>query len=141
MDTHFTSVKTGVDALIDLLEQKGTVSLDVAARELSVNPDLLRSWVDLLVEEGIVAVEYKLVTPYIYLVHRLESHDIKKEFYAKALAKQVPAARVKLLWRQYLVQNVEHIRKDFYEKATKRSLPPREIDLLWQTYYTNLLKD
>jgi predicted ArsR family transcriptional regulator len=141
MDGHFSSVKTGVDALIDLLSQKQMISIDAAAKSLGVSAELLRSWVDLLVEEGIVGVEYKLVTAYIYLIKKNDKHDLKKEFYTKALAKQIPAARIKLLWREYLVTHLEEIRKEFYDKAMERSIPPRDIDKLWQDYYTSLTKD
>jgi predicted ArsR family transcriptional regulator len=141
MDVHFSSVKTGVDALIDLLTQKQSVSIDVAATQLGVSSDLLRSWVDLLVEEGIVGVEYKLVTPYIYLIKQHNKHDLKQEFYAKALAKRIPSARVKLLWREYLVTHLEEIRKEFYNTAAERAISPRDIDKLWQAYYAALTRD
>ena len=141
MEPHFSSVHTGVDSLITLLHSHKMISIDEAAKRLSIPASLLRNWVDLLVEEGIVGIEYKFVTPYIYLVQSKGSKDIKDEFYAKATAKHIPREKIKMLWHQYLVKNLTDIREEFYLKARSRSLPADTIDRLWKEYHKKLQQD
>ena len=60
-------VRTGVDDLLELLEHSAKIPLADAAAKLNVDAGVIQAWVDFLVEEGIVGIEYKFTTPYIYL--------------------------------------------------------------------------
>ena len=58
-------IETGVDKLIGLVKKKGRISFSDAAKELSVNMNLIEEWADFLEDEGLINIEYKLTTPYI----------------------------------------------------------------------------
>lgn len=72
-------IETGVDKLVNLVKQRGRVSVKDAAAELGVSTTVIQEWVDFLEDEGIVGVEYSLTTPYL-----VEKKLTKKEVEAKA---------------------------------------------------------
>ncbi len=69
------SIRTGVDGFVELLEGKGKVSLPDASKQLGVPQSTLESWVDFLVEEGKVEVDYKFTTPYVYMKKHSDDED------------------------------------------------------------------
>ena len=84
-------VRTKVDELIELLKHVEQISLPEASSRLGIAQDVLQQWVDFLVEEKMVGVEYKFTTPYLYYAgpkeEKVENLDIlsiddfKDEFY------------------------------------------------------------
>ena len=72
-------IETGVDKLVNLVKQRGKISLKDAAGELGVTTTVVQEWVDFLEDEGIIGVEYSLTTPYL-----VEKKLSKKEVEAKA---------------------------------------------------------
>lgn len=85
MVTMESIIKTGVDRLVDLIKEKGRISIPDAANRLGVSHTTVEEWADFLEEEGIVSIEYKLTTPYITL-RKLSKKDIEtkaKEFHGK----------------------------------------------------------
>lgn len=56
--TSTRSVKTDFDRLIDLVEQKGTLSLSEAANYLNHPKDQIERWAKLLEEHGLLVIEY-----------------------------------------------------------------------------------
>ncbi len=60
-----TSIKTGVDKLVELISQKKRISVDEASKSLGVGKDLIQEWAEFLEEEGVVMIEYKLSTIWI----------------------------------------------------------------------------
>ena len=69
-------IRTGVDELLDFLTHNDKTALSEVASKLKIDVNTLQAWVDFLVEESIVGIEYKFTTPYIYLNKSLEK---KKE--------------------------------------------------------------
>lgn len=72
------NIETGVDKLVNLVNQKKKVSLDQAAKTLGVSTLVVQEWVDFLEEEGIIGVEYSLSK--VYLVERkLGKKEVEKK--------------------------------------------------------------
>lgn len=135
-------VTTGVDSLIKLLRKKGKASLESAAKELQVSEKLLQHWVDFLVEERIVGVEYKFVTPYIYLINQSDdSLDIKEDFFLRAKAKGFTDAKTEELWQEYLLNHMGSIKEQFFNRALQRNITPQKLDELWIKYKRMLVNN
>jgi len=146
-------IKTGVDELLDLLKYSSKIPLSEAAKKLNVSLDVIQAWVDFLVEESIIGIEYKFTTPYIYLNKALEqksteseqaiddsSVDIfyfKKLFWEKAKKNNIPASKIDLLWKNHLLQELELKKKYFFFEAQTRKI--RDIEEVWKTYESTLL--
>ncbi len=60
MDPGEESVATGIDALLELVEKRGRVSLKEAAKELGQPESVIESWGSALRDEGMVGVEYNI---------------------------------------------------------------------------------
>ena len=72
-------IETGVDGLIRLVNDKNKISVADAAKELNVPIKTIEQWMDFLVEEEKIGVEYKFTTPYLYKLEKEEStkKDVK----------------------------------------------------------------
>jgi hypothetical protein len=144
------TVRTGVDDLLDLLKRVDKIALIDAAAQLKINTSTIQAWVDFLVEEEVIGVEYKFTKPIIYLnkapeekkvLVREESAlnlvDYKEDFKTRAVEKSIPAEKVSFLWQEH-VKAALNRRKDFFlREAKKRNLA--NIDSLWLTYGQKLL--
>jgi len=146
-------VKTGVDKLIDLLKNVKEIELSKAAKQIGISLKTIQHWVDFLVEEGIIGIEYKFTTPYIYLNKSLEETELleenveevedvtlqtfKKEFRAEAIDKEIPIEKIPKLWERHLLQVLETKKDFFYREAKKRGF--QNIDILWSEYKEHVL--
>ncbi|MFH1505519.1 MAG: hypothetical protein ABIE94_00840 [archaeon] len=72
-------IQTGVDKLVELVNDRKRIALDKAAKELGVSTVVVQEWADFLEEEGIISIEYSLSK--VYLV---EKKLTKKEVQKKA---------------------------------------------------------
>ncbi len=78
-------LKTKADELLDLLKEKDLVgevpemSLSEAAKKLNLDEDTIERWIEILQEQNIVKVKYKLATPYVYLVESKNKKDKKQK--------------------------------------------------------------
>lgn len=79
MDAESSVIETGVDKLVNIVNERGIIALADAAKEIGVSTTVIQEWVDFLEEEGIISVEYKLTKPYL-----VERKLTKKEVEAKA---------------------------------------------------------
>lgn len=108
-------IETGVDKLISLIKKEGRLALDDVAKRLKVSPKLVLEWADILEEEGVVSIEYKLSKTYIVpkkfskkeIENKEKEYKTKKEaFISKAdsllNAIQTEALGLKELKKQYL---------------------------------------
>lgn len=131
-------VTTGVDTLIDLLRKKKLVSVEEAAKIINVREQIVQNWIDFLVEEGIVGVEYKFITPYIFLrtdeKQATVIFDTKEEFFRKALARGIEVPKIHFLWTRYLSSNLESIKADFFKKMDQRNIAESKRETLWVKY-------
>lgn len=136
------TVRTGVDDLVELLKQKKRISLDQAAKVLKVKLALLQDWVDFLVEEEIVGIEYEFLTPYIFMLKSENTQlETKEAFVQKARQKNIPPEKIALLWKKYVLENKDSIKRLFVKKAEDKGLTPSKIEETWLTYYRRLQED
>jgi hypothetical protein len=129
-------VKTGVDDLMDLLRQEKRISIPDAAKRLSQSEKAVQNWVDFLVEEKLLGIEYKFTTPFIYLnapekaVSVLKQADtietVRKEFLARAKEKGMPQDKLKALWENHLLSTIESRSEFFTQECRKRNLAKDE---------------
>jgi hypothetical protein len=139
------NVETGVDKLLSYLRGKGQVSVKTIARDLKVSEEVVQSWVDFLVEEKILGMEYKLTNPYVYLLSKekidtTDEKDIKsykKEFESEAKNKNIADNKTAFLWKNHVQRELENVKSFFYEEAKKRGLA--KTDALWTQYQQRIL--
>jgi DNA-binding transcriptional regulator YhcF (GntR family) len=142
-------VRTGVDELLVLVKKKKKISVADAAKQLKVPEHTIQNWVDFLIEEDILGVEYKFITPYIYLNEhspaRLSRQNkdtlqLREEFFAKAKSRNLPREKIEVLWKQYVTENMETIKQEFIEKVKERGIEEANVDRLWDRYQHHLLE-
>lgn len=144
-------VETGVDALLKIIREKGRVSLSELAKQLNTSSSVVQSWVDFLVEEGILGIEYKFITPYVYLNKKKQQQpassapkkdtlQMKDEFYTKAAAKNLSIERTNILWKQYIEEHIPAIRDEFMARAKEKNVPQDKLEPLWNAYKIQLLQ-
>ena len=144
------TITTGVDELLTYLQGKDRVAMQDAAVFLNVSIDTLQAWVDFLVEEKILGIEYKFTKPFIYLNKEdkpkrsklLEKtavplSQIKEEYAARARSKQIPESKITELWRSHVIEALYAKRTYFLEQAAHRRIPNAEQ--MWEEYQRNLL--
>jgi len=143
------TITTTVDSLIDLLKTVNRIEVEKAAKKLDLSTDVVQSWVDFLVEEKIIGIEYKFTTPYIYLNKPKEEvkedkeqekslSEFRKDFENRAKEKKISQEKTKDLWKNHLVEKLDKKKDFFFQEARKRGFfNPEE---LWEDYKKNLLK-
>lgn len=75
-------VTTEVDKLVQLVIQKKRISVDEAAKALSMPKVLVEEWADFLEEKDIIGIEYKFSVPYLVYkeITRQEAEERAKTF-------------------------------------------------------------
>ncbi len=143
------TIKTDVDRLIALLHGKEKVLLTEAAEELGVPVETVQSWVDFLVEEGVIGIEYKFTNPYIYLNNpsgkkAMVKHEeelgwdsFHQAFLEKAHEKQIPELKAAALWKSHVLTILNQKKAFFFDEARKRGLA--NIERLWEEYQKEVL--
>lgn len=145
-------VETGVDDLIAYLKENGKVSLKDTSSHLKIPEQTLQLWLDFLVEERIIGMEYKFTKPYIFLNkdvnaekyskpkkdEELSIDTFKKEFFDNAKAKQMPEAKIPLLWQSHLMIDIDKQKDFFMQEAAKRLVTQPEQ--LFAKYKRRLLE-
>jgi predicted ArsR family transcriptional regulator len=131
---------TGVDKLIELVREKKRISVPDAAKAMGISMDTVQSWVDFLVEEHLLGIEYKFTTPYIYIhsekrVQKIESEeaeatvtiaDFRNAYYDHARKQNMPEEKLSALWSEHLRYIVEHQKQHFVMEANRRGLDEPE---------------
>lgn len=136
-------IVTGVDALIDLLKKTNRIEVDTAAKKLGYPTEAVQSWVDFLVEENLVGVDYKLTKPVIYLNTTKKAKDpyinlkqefesYKKEFNANTNKKEKNKEKEAFEWKEHVLGKLDLLKQFFYSEAEKRGL--KNPDKLWEEY-------
>jgi hypothetical protein len=143
-------VRTGVDELLDFLAHSAKTPLAEVAAKLKLDAGVVQAWVDFLVEEGIIGIEYKFTTPYIYLNKDLNKiaekrNDViqenegnyniqyfKKQFWMKAQSNNIPESQIGTLWKNHIVQALDLQKKYFFFEAQQRKL--NDVERMWLEY-------
>jgi hypothetical protein len=143
------TVTTGVDGLIKFLEGKEKISMLDAASELGVNLETMQTWVDFLVEERVLGIEYKFTKPFIYLnkentekgkilgEEELTWDAYHRNFLMKAKEKHIPDVEAANLWKKHVLALLDEKEAFFKDEGRKRAL--QNIDQLWGEYKTTVL--
>lgn len=144
-------VTTQVDELINFLRGKEKVAVEDVEKAVRVKGETLQQWIDFLVEEGILGIEYKFTKPYVYLndpdAHKekvvvtrdeILSWDAYHEvFLKKAREKHIPDLKAAALWKSHVLSLLEAKKNFFFDEARKRELA--DIDALWNDYKQEVL--
>ena len=117
-----TQITTKVDELMALLESVEKIPLTDAARRINMSEAVVQKWVDFMVQEKKIGVEYHLTTPYIFLIRDTFSFISKEEFFKKAKMRGVEEPQAAILWQRYLNENKDLIRRSFFEHARAKKL-------------------
>lgn len=130
-------MKTGVDELMELLVAEKRISLPDAAKRLKQPEKIVQNWVDFLIEEKLLGIEYKFTTPFIYLntpnavptpTKTVDTiPQAKAEFAHRARDKGMPEQKIPELWRTHLAGAVDAKYEFFKLECQKRQLPVEEL--------------
>ncbi len=144
------TIETDVDKLLQLLEKRGEMSLSEAAKELKIPLKTIQAWVDFLVEEKIIGVEYKFTSQHIYLNKGENTLTKKKKeefevnlkyffdnFVKRARENKIPESKIRSLWENHLVNKLGLVKSFFYETAKRKGI--EEIDKAWEEYNEEVL--
>jgi hypothetical protein len=125
-------IETGVDQLIAYLKQHEQANIETLAKELNTTPKIIESWAEFLMEENIIGIDYKLTTPYIYLIKqdKKDIKDIKKEYELKNSNQDIHMKEYN--WKRYIETSIDEHKNFFLKEARKRSLQNPEE--LWEEY-------
>ena len=140
------TIKTGVDNLIELLKNREKITISDAAKELKINFKVLQKWVDFLVEEKIIGIEYKFTVPYIYLNRTKHEEEkiiskrslklIKNNFKERAKRKNIPEEQINVLWNKKLERELENQKEYFFRYARLRKIS--NVNEIWNDFYNKI---
>jgi len=65
MEDESQIVKTEVDELVDVVKRHKRLSFEEAAKKLKMPLEVIETWSTFLEEEGVLAIDYRLTTPYL----------------------------------------------------------------------------
>ena len=144
METEIRTIKTGVDKLVELIKDKKRITVDEAAKLLSMPKELVEELADFLEEREVIGIEYKFSVPYMVYkeLTREEAEERAKQFAGRRVGfvRKVDTAL------QNLDQNSESIlrlKEEFSrlnkELDTKVIHAKGELDLL--TRYEQMKRD
>ncbi|MFT4310560.1 MAG: hypothetical protein ACMXYC_02920 [Candidatus Woesearchaeota archaeon] len=143
-------VETGVDDLLRLVKEKKKLSVAEAAKHLKMHEKVVQSWIDFLIEEGVLGIEYKFITPYVYmnehspnklLLQNKDTLQLKDEFFEKAKKRNLSADKTAVLWKQYVQENMDTIHEEFVKKARERNISNDRLQQLWGIYKEQLVQN
>ena len=142
-------IRTGVDELMALLKEGTRLSVPDAAKQLKESEATIQNWVDFLVEEKLVGIEYKFTTPFVYrnapqqrvvLAQKVETmEDIRSQFIAHAKEKGIPKEKLGELWEHHLLSEIQLKQQFFREECTRRSL--LNVDALLARYTERIVNE
>ncbi len=131
-------IQTDVDRLIEILKIKKKIPLTQLAKELNTDEDVVQNWVDFLVEEKIVTMEYDFTKPIIqYIEQDSDTQELTNDEYEKYKQRfKDHAAKEKgqseFAWKQHVLEKLEQKKHFFFLEAEKRNL--KNIEELWEEY-------
>jgi len=144
-----SEVKTGVDELLRLVETEKKISVPDAAKRLNLSEKAVQLWVDFLVEEHILGIEYKFTTPYIFSIKKSGPRrvvdeaaytlsDFKDVFITYCQQRQIPEDQHASLWKEHLDGVVRSQKSFFVEECGRRGIS--DVDTLFGDYVLEVLR-
>ncbi|MCD4666240.1 hypothetical protein K8R47_00325 [archaeon] len=70
------SITTAVDSLVEIIKNKGRISVEEASKELKLPENIINEWATFLEEEGVITVDYKFTTPML----EFKNHTTKRTY-------------------------------------------------------------
>ena len=141
-------VETGVDDLLAYLKGKGKISVKDVAKAIHVSEKTLQLWVDFLVEERVLGLEYKFMNPYIFLnevekkkseVKEITIDNFRRSFFENARKKSIPEDKIQSLWEHHLRTHLDHLKQFFIIEAKKQNFKNANPEELFENYKTKIL--
>jgi len=82
MALQIAKITTGVDKLVELVKNKKRISVEEAAKLLSMPKVLIEEWADFLEEREVIGIEYKLASQFLVFkeMSRKDAMDRTKQF-------------------------------------------------------------
>ena len=136
-------VETGVDDLIRLLQDGEKHILEDVAKSLDISINTVQLWVDFLVEEKVVGIEYSFTKPSIYLIKQKQEDQnedlnyFKEEFFKACREKKIPEEQLDIYWRNHLKEILSQVKSSFVSKAQQRNIP--DVELQWKKYIQKVM--
>lgn len=122
-------VETGVDRMMSVLDKRGKLSITELSEALKIPEATVQLWVDFLIEERVLGVEYKFTKPYVFLnkknISTAQVQEIvgieffKKEFFEGAIKRKIPVSKIPELWRHHLDEAIEKQKEHFFLEAKR----------------------
>lgn len=138
------TVQTGVDALLNLLKEKKKISLDEAAKKLNLPTSAVQTWVDFLVEERVVGVEYHFTKPFIYLNEDKDGgesgktlEESRKKYFEELKKEGISEEQMEYFWKNKLLNEAKELKEHFMEEAKKKKMH-NEV-FLWEKFLNRLI--
>ena len=116
MDTETHTIETGVDKLVELIKEKKSVTVDEAAKLLSMPRELVEELAGFLEEREVIGIVYKFAVP--YLVYKELTREQSEEMAKQFAGRRVGFVRKVDVALQNLEQNSEYLAK-LKEEFTK----------------------
>ncbi|MGV8169406.1 MAG: hypothetical protein ACP5N3_05100 [Candidatus Nanoarchaeia archaeon] len=150
MDTQSSElVVTGVDRLVDLLKRSPKIEISEVAKKLGYPQETVQSWVDFLVEEKIVGIEYNFTRPTIYLIESKDEKETsinlsenfkeyKSTFQNKVKARENDSEKAEFEWKDHILNKLELMKQFFFTEAERRRL--KDPEKLWEVYKKKVIK-
>ncbi len=111
-----TILQTDVDKLIKLVDEKGSISIKEAAKELNVSKLLIEDWANFLEEEGLIKREYKLTDEFL-TARKVNKEEINKKEKELSLRKDTLIKKAEDLLSKTNIREKEFsgLKEDFLE--------------------------
>lgn len=144
-----SELKTGVDDLMLIVHAEKKISVPDVAKRLNVSEKVVQSWVDFLVEEHILGIEYKFTTPYIFPLKKSAPRrkvdeeayslsDFKDVFITYCQQRQIPEEQHQHLWREHLDAVVQSQKTFFAEECGRRGIS--DVETLFADYIQEVMR-
>lgn len=92
-------IETGVDRLVQLVNEQKKVSIDEASKELGVSKPVVQEWAEFLEEEHLLGIEYSLSKTYL-VEKKLTKGEVKKKVKEYAQKKEAFVRKVDTALKQ-----------------------------------------
>ncbi len=144
-----SEVKTGVDDLMRVVQAEKKISVPNIAKRLNLSEKVVQSWVDFLVEEHLLGIEYKFTTPYVFSLQKQRPRravdeeayvlsDFKDVFITYCQQKQIPEEQHQQMWREHLDSVVQSQKTFFAEECNRRGIS--DVETLFADYVQELMR-
>ena len=117
-------VRTRADELVKLVKQRGELSFEDAAKQLSVSTSTIEAWANFLEEEKIISIKYNFTTPFLTVFQEKIKKELKEEKTAEEIAEEKEAEKLKPIKKQglseiqmMLAEAYSYLKKKDFEKA------------------------